>query len=122
MLVCCADRLLEVYKKLRAIVASAGDEESQDVLLEEAKRIVQDILDDHVDAAETFIKDAELSAAVKKYTEKDCHLLNEYLLAAKRFNLEINSRAKDRVVSFGEKLSCRFMTYLLKDSVSFVEG
>ncbi|KAK4179056.1 putative aspartokinase [Triangularia setosa] len=108
-------RLLEVYKKLRAIVASAGDEESQDVLLEEAKRIVQDILDDHVDAAETFIKDAELSAAVKKYTEKDCHLLNEYLLAAKRFNLEINSRAKDRVVSFGEKLSCRFMTYLLKD-------
>jgi aspartate kinase len=36
---------------------------------------------------------------------------------AKRFNLEINSRAKDRVVSFGEKLSCRFMTHLLRDRV-----
>ena len=45
---------------------------------------------------------------------------NRRLERAKRFNLEINSRAKDRVVSFGEKLSCRFMTYLLRDRVSCV--
>jgi aspartate kinase len=38
-------------------------------------------------------------------------------MATRRFNLEINSRAKDRVVSFGEKLSCLFMATLLKDSV-----
>lgn len=108
-------RLLEVFKNLKGIVAVAGDEESQDELLNDAKRVVQDILDDHVEAAEKFIKDTDLRATLKTQIEKDCQLLNEYLGAAKRFNLEINSRAKDRVVSFGEKLSCRFMTVLLKD-------
>ncbi|KAK4114929.1 aspartate kinase [Canariomyces notabilis] len=108
-------RLLEVYKKLRAIVASASDHDAQDDLLEDAKRIVQDICADHVGAADTFIKDPQLSALLKADTEMECQLLIEYIGAAKRFNLEINSRAKDRVVSFGEKLSCRFMTCLLKD-------
>ncbi|KAK3997661.1 putative aspartokinase [Cladorrhinum sp. PSN332] len=108
-------RLLEVYKSLRAIVANPGDEESQDELLKDAKRVVHDIYADHVDAAETFIGDVDLREALKDDIQKDCQLLNEYLVAAKRFNLEINSRAKDRVVSFGEKLSCRFMASLLKD-------
>lgn len=52
---------------------------------------------------------------MKEDTVKECQLLTEYLEAAKRFHLEVNSRAKDRVISFGEKLSCRFMAYLLKD-------
>ncbi|KAK0635676.1 aspartokinase-like protein [Bombardia bombarda] len=106
-------RLLEVFKKLRAIVAAPCDEQSE--LLKDAKRIVQDICNDHVHAAETFVRDPKLSAIVQEATKNECQLLVEYLEAAKRFNLEINSRAKDRVVSFGEKLSCRFMTYLLKD-------
>jgi aspartate kinase len=111
-----------VYKKLRAIVASASDHDAQDDLLEDAKRIVQDICADHVGAADTFIKDPQLSALLKADTEMECQLLIEYIGAAKRFNLEINSRAKDRVVSFGEKLSCRFMTCLLKDRVSSSAG
>lgn len=41
----------------------------------------------------------------------------EYIIASKRFKLEINSRSKDRVVSFGERLSCRFMAYVLRDRV-----
>lgn len=48
----------------------------------------------------------------------ECQELIEYINAARRFNLEINSRSKDRVVSFGERLSCLFMTVLLKDVVS----
>lgn len=75
-----------------------------------------------MDVVEIFIKDVELSVVVKKYMEKDCYLFNEYFLVVKCFNLEINLRVKDRVVSFGEKLSCRFMIYLFKDRVSFVEG
>jgi aspartate kinase len=63
------------------------------------------------------VRDPELSSLLKADTEMECQLLIDYLVAAKRFNLEINSRAKDRVVSFGEKLSCRFMTCLLKDRV-----
>ncbi|EGS17451.1 aspartokinase-like protein [Thermochaetoides thermophila DSM 1495] len=108
-------RLLEVYKKLKGIGAAASDHEVQEELLNDATHLVQEILSDHLSAADTFVRDAQLRAALKDDTERECQLLIDYLGAAKRFNLEINSRAKDRVVSFGEKLSCRFMTALLKD-------
>ncbi|KAK3366021.1 Aspartate/glutamate/uridylate kinase [Lasiosphaeria ovina] len=108
-------RLLEVFKKLRAILAAPTDEIVQDELLQDAKHIVQDICKGHAASADLFVKDPQLNALLKEETDKDCQLLIDYLEAAKRFNLEINSRAKDRVVSFGEKLSCRFMTYLLQD-------
>jgi aspartate kinase len=111
-------RLIEVYKKLRAIGAAASNYDVKEQLLNDAKHIVQDICSDHVAAADSFIRDPELGALLKADTEMECQLLVDYLGAAKRFNLEINSRAKDRVVSFGEKLSCRFMTCLLKDRVS----
>ena len=112
-----SDRLLEVFKRLRAIAQAPSDVALQDELLEEAKSIVQDITVDHVGAADIFIKDAELNATIKDEVRKECQLLTEYLEVARRFNLEINSRAKDRVVSYGEKLSCRFMACLLKDKV-----
>jgi aspartate kinase len=108
-----------VYKKLRSIGAAASDQEAQEDLLSEAKHVVEEICIDHVAAADHFIRDAQLSALLKVEIEMECQLLLDYLAAAKRFNLEINSRAKDRVVSFGEKLSSRFMTCLLKDRVSF---
>lgn len=111
---------MEVFKNLRAIVAAPHDPAAQDDLIKDAKKTVQEICSDHIAAADEFIRDAQLSAALKEETERDCQLLIEYLEAARRFNLEINSRAKDRVVSFGEKLSCRFMTYLLKDRVSYL--
>lgn len=107
-----------MYKKLKAIVAAACDAETQEDLLNEATHIVREICADHVAAADAFIQDKVLASLLKVETETDCQLLIDYLAAAKRFNLEVNSRAKDRVVSFGEKLSCRFMTYLLRDKVS----
>lgn len=112
------NRLLEVFKNLRAIVATPGDEPSQEDLLKDAKRIVHDICKDHAEAGDTFVRDPQLRDTLRADTEKECQLLIEYLEAAKRFKLECNSRAKDRVVSFGEKLSCRFMACLLKDRVS----
>lgn len=111
-------RLLEVFKKLRAIAAAPLDEQLQTDLLEDAKRIVQDICSDHVAAAHAFVQDKAQHEAVENEMREECQLLVEYLETAKRFNLEINSRAKDRVVSFGERLSCRFMAALLNDRVS----
>ncbi|KAK4241105.1 Aspartate/glutamate/uridylate kinase [Achaetomium macrosporum] len=108
-------RLIEIYKKLRAIVGAASQHDAQEQLLSDAKHLVQEICVDHIAAADTFVRDRQLSSLLKADTEVECQLLIDYLVAAKRFNLEINSRAKDRVVSFGEKLSCRFMTCLLKD-------
>lgn len=109
--------MLEVFKKLRSIAAATSHEAVQNDLIEEVKSVVQDICNDHIYAAHSFIRDPDLRAAVSKDIQNECQELIEYVVAAKRFNLEVNSRSKDRVVSFGEKLSCRFMTCLLKDRV-----
>ncbi|RYP16202.1 hypothetical protein DL765_005260 [Monosporascus sp. GIB2] len=108
-------RLLEVYKKLRSISAAISDECTQNTLLDEAKAIVLDICHEHVYAAQSFIKNSDIQMKVSKDIEDDCQELIDYVIAAKRFNLEVNARSKDRVVSFGEKLSCRFMAAMLKD-------
>lgn len=85
--------------------------------MNEANSIIQDICNDHIFAADSFVTDAELKEALKRDVKNECQELVEYIQASKRFKLEINSRSKDRVVSFGERLSCIFMTYVLKDRV-----
>ncbi|OTB06114.1 hypothetical protein M426DRAFT_319189 [Hypoxylon sp. CI-4A] len=108
-------RLLEVYKQLRAISVATSNELTQSELVEEAKLIIQDVCNEHIRAVQSFVKNPELQKACAVGIEEDCQELIDYTVAAKRFNLEVNARSKDRVVSFGEKLSCRFMTFLLKD-------
>lgn len=110
---------MAVYVKLRGVGAAiCSDEEQQNELVEQARGLMLDICNDHVFAAESFIKDQALRESLIQTIRDECQELVEYIVAAKRFNLEINSRAKDRVISFGEKLSCRFMTALLQDVVS----
>ncbi|XXH00596.1 hypothetical protein Hte_006944 [Hypoxylon texense] len=108
-------RLLEVYKQLRSISAATNNEITQNNLVQAAKSVIKDICEDHVLAVQSFVKNLDLQKAITSEIEEDCQELVDYIIAAKRFNLEVNSRSKDRVVSFGEKLSCRFMAYLLKD-------
>ncbi|KAI1197254.1 aspartate kinase [Nemania serpens] len=109
-------RLLDVYKKLRDVVAGTSNETAKHELVEEAKTTIREICHDHVTAAQDSIKDPELRGAVCESMQDDCQELIDYIIAAKRFNLEVNARSKDRVVGFGEKLSCRFMTAVLKDN------
>jgi aspartate kinase len=111
------DRLLAVYGKLRAVGAITSAEDEQTELIEEAKTLIQDICNDHVFAAEAIVEDPKLKVSLAEQIKAECQELIEYIHAARRFNLEINSRSKDRVISFGEKLSCLFMTALLKDVV-----
>ncbi|RDA86528.1 hypothetical protein CP532_1924 [Ophiocordyceps camponoti-leonardi (nom. inval.)] len=110
-------RLLGVYNKLRnvgAAYASSYDDDPES-LTEQAKSIIADICDDHVRAAEQYVRDTGLRETLSRKIGDECQELIEYVFAAKRFNLEINSRSKDRVISFGEKLACLFMTALLQD-------
>lgn len=109
--------LLEVYKKLRNLSATISDDCSQNTHLDEAKKIILDVCNEHVYAVQSFIKNPQIQTTVSKEIEDDCQELIDYVIAAKRFNLEVNARSKDRVVSFGEKLSCRFMTAMLRDRV-----
>lgn len=113
-----AGRLLGVYDKLRGVGAAPNDEEEQHALVEQARGLILDICNDHVFAAEAFIQDPDLRASLTDQVKTECQELVDYVVASKRFNLEINARSKDRVISFGEKLSCQFMTALLQDSVS----
>jgi len=112
-------RLLGVYNKLQhvALAYAASTDEDPDTLIEQAKGLIMDICNDHIFAAESFVKDASLRSDLSRKIEAECQELIEYIIAAKRFNLEINSRAKDRVISFGEKLACLYMTVLLQDAV-----
>jgi aspartate kinase len=111
-------RLLGVFRKLQGIGAAVLDEELQNQLVDQAKSLVEDICSDHVRAAQQFVKHESIRDSLVEVVQKECQELIEYIVAAKRFNLEVNSRSKDRVISFGEKLSCHFMTSLLHDEVS----
>lgn len=106
-----------MYRRLRHIDAATGSQDTQAELMNEANSIIQDICNDHTFAAEAFVNDETLKDALKLDVKNECQELVEYIQASKRFKLEINSRSKDRVVSFGERLSCIFMTYVLKDRV-----
>lgn len=98
-------------------VATVKDTESvhYDSLVQEYKRLVQIIQEDHVRAAETCIRDLKIRNALVTEIISECKEILDYRLAAQRWHLEIDSRSKDRIVSYGEKLSCRFMTALLRD-------
>lgn len=86
-------------------------------MIEKATGLIQDVCKDHVAAAEAFVKGPELRDTLIARLKSECQELIDYIKATRRFNLEINSRSKDRVISLGEKLSCLFMTTLLQDTV-----
>jgi len=83
----------------------------------EAKSLIRDICSEHLGAVRAFLHSPDLRASLARDIESECQELIDYIEAARRFNLEVNSRSKDRVISFGEKLSCRFMAALLQDQV-----
>lgn len=86
-------------------------------LVREYERLVRVICEDHVNAAQSNIKDLNLKASLTAGIRSECKEILDYRVAAERWHLQIDWRSKDRIVSFGEKLSCRFMTALLKDRV-----
>jgi aspartate kinase len=109
-------RLLEIYGVLES-VSRVGDTDTvhYDSLVKEYERLVAVIREDHINAAQTYIADPAVQSDLVAEIESECNEILDYRLAAERWHLEIDSRSKDRIVSFGEKLSCRFMTALLRD-------
>lgn len=99
------------------MAAAISDEEVQNKLVEDTRQLIQDICDEHISAVDLVIKDPVLRKTLSHEIQQECHELADYIAVTKRFNLEVNSRSKDRVVSFGEKLSGRFMTAVLRDRV-----
>jgi aspartate kinase len=113
---------LEIFGVLESINA-VNDTESvhYESLVNEYERLVKVICEDHVSAAEAHVRDTNILAKLSADIVAECKEILDYRKAAERWHLEIDSRSKDRIVSFGEKLSCRFMAALLQDSVSRVD-
>jgi aspartate kinase len=110
--------LLEVFGVLESI-KTVKDTESihYESLVREYERLIQVICEDHLKAAQSNLKDPALTARLSAEIRSECKEILDYRVAAERWNLEIDWRSKDRIVSFGEKLSCRFMAALLEDKV-----
>jgi len=110
--------LLEVFGVLESI-KTVKDTESvhYESLAREYERLIQVICEDHLRAAQSNIKNPALLESLCGEIRSGCKEILDYRVAAERWNLEIDWRSKDRIVSIGEKLSCRFMTALLKDKV-----
>lgn len=109
-------RLLEVYSVLESVVGISDVESVHyDTLVQEYVRLVQVIREDHILAAETYIQDENIRLSLIAEITSECKEILDYRLAAERWHLEIDSRSKDRIISYGEKLSCRFMAALLRD-------
>ena len=75
------------------------------------------ICEDHITAARAHVENPHLLAELEKAIEKECETLKDYRVVAERFHLDVDSRSKDRLVSFGERLSCKFVTAILQDRV-----
>jgi len=115
---CISFRLLEIFGVLEAVNA-VKDAESvhYESLVSEYERLVQVICDDHISAAQSHIQNSTICSNLRLEIIAECKEILDYRLAAERWHLEIDSRSKDRIVSFGEKLSCRFIAALLEDRV-----
>jgi aspartate kinase len=111
-------RLLEVFGVLQSVTAVKDTGSVQyENLVEQYEHFVQVICDDHLNAAQIHIRDPAIKATLITEIISECKEISDYRAAAERWHLEVDSRSKDRLVSFGEKLSCRFMTALLRDRV-----
>jgi aspartate kinase len=110
---------LDVFGVLEAVnVVKDAESVHYESLVNEYERLVQVIHDDHVAAAKLHILDPDAVSKLSQAIAAECKEILDYRLAAERWHLEIGSRSKDRIISFGEKLSCRFMAALLQDKVS----
>lgn len=82
--------------------------------LPEYNRLIDDVRIDHIQAAEEHVKTPEICMRLKKEVEYECAQVLRILEAAQTLG-ETSPRSRDKVMSVGEKLSCRFITALLQD-------
>ncbi|KAJ4322184.1 hypothetical protein N0V94_002532 [Neodidymelliopsis sp. IMI 364377] len=76
--------------------------------------IVEAIRADHIQAAKDTIKSPEILATFTEEVNAECETLTKILESAQHLE-EVTNRVEDKIVSKGEKLSCRYMAALLND-------
>ena len=77
--------------------------------------LIEDVRVDHIETTEKEIKSPELQTRLKQEINEECDQVLRILEAAQTLG-ETSPRSRDKVMSVGEKLSCRFMTAMLEDN------
>ncbi|KAJ2795715.1 Aspartokinase [Coemansia guatemalensis] len=78
------------------------------------QQIVQDILDDHLEAIEENIDNAAARDSLSKSLTDVCRRLRVFLEAAEVIN-EVSPKSKDIIIGTGEKLACEYVAAILQD-------
>ncbi|KAL9109498.1 MAG: hypothetical protein Q9227_005833 [Pyrenula ochraceoflavens] len=81
---------------------------------EEFAKVVQDIQDDHIQAANSSIGSSQLCRSYEEAVNIECQLLTRYLESVHQIR-EVSPRAENMIVSIGEKLACQYLAVLLED-------
>lgn len=81
---------------------------------QEYKHLIDDVRLDHLENADAYIRSEQIRLRLRVEIEEECALVARILEAAQTLG-ETSPRSRDKVMSTGEKLSCRFMTALLQD-------
>ncbi|ODV91961.1 hypothetical protein CANCADRAFT_55719 [Tortispora caseinolytica NRRL Y-17796] len=77
-------------------------------------QLVEAVRLDHLAAAKRDVKDQQIRSQLEVEINSQCDSLNKILNAAQVID-EISARTRDNVMGVGEKLSCLYMTALLRD-------
>ena len=96
--------------RLLRAASEAEKHQSQDF-----QKLIDDVRIDHIQTADQYVKNPDLCARLKEEVEEECQSVLRILEAAQTLG-ETSPRSRDKVMSVGEKLSCRFMTALLEDN------
>ena len=88
--------------------------EAENPRSQDFKRLIGDVQLDHLESVDTYIQSDKIRSRLKTEITDECALVVRILEAAQTLG-ETSPRSRDKVMSTGEKLSCRFMTALLQD-------
>ncbi|KAL9102776.1 MAG: hypothetical protein Q9163_002094 [Psora crenata] len=81
---------------------------------EEILSIVQDIKDDHLQAAASSIQSSQLCEEYGEMVKAECQSLVEVLESVQHIG-EVSLKAENKIICKGEKLACQYLSILLED-------
>ncbi|KAJ3327343.1 Aspartokinase [Blyttiomyces sp. JEL0837] len=116
------EKVIVVLSAMSSYIKAEGTtsmllEAAEDILLPNSTRyldIVAKIEENHLNAIQGSIKDAELRNTIEKEVMNDCAKLRSFMSAAEIID-EISPRSRDVILGTGEKLSARIFAGVLKD-------
>lgn len=76
--------------------------------------MIEVIRQDHLEAGQNSLKDPVIAQEYKQSINQECDSLAKILESAQHLT-EVTTRTEDKIVAKGEKLSCLYMTCLLRD-------